>query len=179
MAEEHARWKQYEYAANSNLVLTADRRTREHEPSGEAESLAAVAKRQGKLFRMGDRVVHSKPQALVDKKDKIEKKRRERKDKDDARKKAKVRPTLPSVAPRRSAARRRSAFAALADCARVNPPFSAAMEVASPCAAACPVQPGPASLIPCTPSLKRTCFLCVRALARRRFAHAPTPWRPP
>lgn len=122
MAEEHARWKQYEYAANSNLVLTADRRTREHEPSGEAESLAAVAKRQGKLFRMGDRVVHSKPQALVDKKDKIEKKRRERKDKDDARKKAKVRPTLPSVAPRRSAARRRSAFAALADCARVNPP---------------------------------------------------------
>jgi len=91
MAEEHARWKQYEYAANSNLVLTADRRTREHEPSGEAESLAAVAKRTGKLYKMGDRVVHSKPQALVDKKDKIEKKRRERKDKDDARKKAKVR----------------------------------------------------------------------------------------
>jgi pre-mRNA-splicing helicase BRR2 len=91
MAEEHARWKQYEYAANSNLVLTADRRTREHEPSGEAESLAAVAKRKG-LFRMGDRVVQSKPQALVDKKEKIDKKRRERKDKDDARKMAKVRP---------------------------------------------------------------------------------------
>jgi len=87
MAEEHARWKQYEYAANSNLVLTADRRTREHEPSGEAESLA---RKGGKMFRMGDRVVHSKPQALVDKKDKIEKKRRERKDKDDARKKAKA-----------------------------------------------------------------------------------------
>ena len=87
MAEEHARWKQYEYAANSNLVLTADRRSREHEPSGEAESLA---RKGAKMFKMGDRVVHSKPQALVDKKDKIEKKRRERKDKDDARKKAKV-----------------------------------------------------------------------------------------
>lgn len=98
MAEEHARWKQYEYAANSNLVLTADRRTREHEPSGEAESLAAVAKRKG-LFRMGDRVVQSKPQALVDKKDKIDKKRRERKDKDDARKMAKVRPYMHAAAP--------------------------------------------------------------------------------
>ena len=90
MAEEHARWKQYEYAANSNLVLTADRRTREHEPSGEAESLAAVAKRKGGLYKMGDRVAASKPQALVDKKDKIERKRRERKEKDDARKKAKA-----------------------------------------------------------------------------------------
>lgn len=88
MAEEHARWKQYEYAANSNLVLTADRRTREHEPSGEAESLA---RKGGKMFKMGDRVAHSKPQALVEKKEKIEKKRRERRDKDDARKKAKVR----------------------------------------------------------------------------------------
>ena len=96
MAEEHARWKQYEYAANSNLVLSADRRTREHEPSGEAESLAAVAKRKG-LFRMGDRVVQSKPQALVDKKEKIDKKRRERKDKDDARKMAKVRMLLPRL----------------------------------------------------------------------------------
>jgi hypothetical protein len=91
MAEEHARWKQYEYAANSNLVLTADRRSRENEPSGEAESLAAVAKRKGdKMPRMGDRVLHSRPQALIDKKEKIEKKRRERKDKDEARKKAKV-----------------------------------------------------------------------------------------
>ena len=98
MAEEHARWKQYEYAANSNLVLTADRRTREHEPSGEAESLAQVAKRKGGLHKMGDRVAHSKPQTLVEgsKKDKIEKKRRERKDKDDARKKAKV--SLPRAA---------------------------------------------------------------------------------
>jgi len=52
MAEEHARWKQYEYASNSNLVLTAENRgRREHEPSGEAESLATK-----KLFRMGDKV---------------------------------------------------------------------------------------------------------------------------
>ena len=33
MAEEHARWKQYEYAANSNLVLTSERRSRDNEPS--------------------------------------------------------------------------------------------------------------------------------------------------
>ena len=64
-------------------------------------------------------------------------KRRERKDKDDTRKKAKVRPTLPSVAPRRSAARRRSAFAGLADCARVNPPFSAPRLSRGPASFAC------------------------------------------
>lgn len=50
MAEEAARWKQYEYASNSNLVLTAERRTRENEPSGEAETLA-----NKKLFKMGDK----------------------------------------------------------------------------------------------------------------------------
>jgi hypothetical protein len=50
MAEEHARWKQYEYASNSNLVLTAERRTRENEPSGEAETLA-----NKRLFKMGDK----------------------------------------------------------------------------------------------------------------------------
>lgn len=33
MAEEHARWKQYEYAANSNLVLTSERRSRDNEPT--------------------------------------------------------------------------------------------------------------------------------------------------
>ncbi|EKX54104.1 hypothetical protein GUITHDRAFT_160810 [Guillardia theta CCMP2712] len=85
MAEEHARWKQYEYSANSNLVLTAERRSRDHEPSGEAESLA-----NRKLHRMGDRVHRSKPQALVEKRDKIEKKRKERSEKDLARKKAKA-----------------------------------------------------------------------------------------
>mmetsp|Transcript_34715 Transcript_34715/g.87733 ORF Transcript_34715/g.87733 Transcript_34715/m.87733 type:complete len:2149 (+) Transcript_34715:158-6604(+) len=83
MAEEHARWKQYEYAANSNLVLTSDRRGRDNEPSGEAESLA-----NKKLTRMGDRVMHSKPTALTDKKDKIEKRRAERASKESAKKKA-------------------------------------------------------------------------------------------
>ena len=86
MAEEHARWKQYEYAANSNLVLTSDRKSRgDNEPSGEAESLA-----NKKLFRMGDKVQFSKPVALTEKKEKIDKRRQERAVKDAARKKTKV-----------------------------------------------------------------------------------------
>ena len=86
MAEEHARWKQYEYAANSNLVLTSDRKSRgDNEPSGEAESLA-----NKKLYRMGDKVQFSKPSALSEKKEKIEKRRQERAVKDAARKKSKV-----------------------------------------------------------------------------------------
>eukprot|EP00281_Chroomonas_sp_CCMP1168_P020883 CAMPEP_0206228716 /NCGR_PEP_ID=MMETSP0047_2-20121206/9314_1 /ASSEMBLY_ACC=CAM_ASM_000192 /TAXON_ID=195065 /ORGANISM="Chroomonas mesostigmatica_cf, Strain CCMP1168" /LENGTH=2146 /DNA_ID=CAMNT_0053651971 /DNA_START=50 /DNA_END=6487 /DNA_ORIENTATION=+ len=83
MAEEHARWKQYEYAANSNLVLTSERRSRDNEPSGEAESLASR-----KLNKMGDRVIHSKPVAL-EKKEKITKRRAERSAKESAKKKAK------------------------------------------------------------------------------------------
>ena len=39
-AEAHARFKQYEYRANSSLVLTTDSRPRDtHEPTGEPESL--------------------------------------------------------------------------------------------------------------------------------------------
>jgi pre-mRNA-splicing helicase BRR2 len=87
MAEEHARWKQYEYAANSNLVLTSERKSRgDNEPSGEAESLA-----NKKLYRMGDKVQFSKPAVLGEKKEKIEKRRQERAVKDAARKKTKVR----------------------------------------------------------------------------------------
>eukprot|EP00292_Cryptomonas_paramecium_P033522 CAMPEP_0113700572 /NCGR_PEP_ID=MMETSP0038_2-20120614/24047_1 /TAXON_ID=2898 /ORGANISM="Cryptomonas paramecium" /LENGTH=366 /DNA_ID=CAMNT_0000624275 /DNA_START=8 /DNA_END=1104 /DNA_ORIENTATION=+ /assembly_acc=CAM_ASM_000170 len=87
MAEEHARWKQYEYSLNSNLVLTSDRKARggDNEPSGEAESLASK-----KLHRMGDKVLFSKPAALVEKKEKIDKRRLERAQKDAVRKKSKV-----------------------------------------------------------------------------------------
>mmetsp|Transcript_28044 Transcript_28044/g.66662 ORF Transcript_28044/g.66662 Transcript_28044/m.66662 type:complete len:2150 (+) Transcript_28044:160-6609(+) len=85
MAEEHARWKQYEYAANSNLVLTSERRARDNEPSGEAETLAGK-----RMHKMGDRVHRSKPISQEDKKKKIEKRRADRAEKDAARKKAKA-----------------------------------------------------------------------------------------
>lgn len=52
MAEEHARNRQYEYKANANLVLTAERDKRRDtsEPTGEVESL------HGRMtFRMGDK----------------------------------------------------------------------------------------------------------------------------
>ena len=45
MAEEHARWKQYEYAANSNLVLTSERRSRDNEPSVRCHQRPAPAPR--------------------------------------------------------------------------------------------------------------------------------------
>eukprot|EP00286_Rhodomonas_abbreviata_P019844 CAMPEP_0181311614 /NCGR_PEP_ID=MMETSP1101-20121128/13236_1 /TAXON_ID=46948 /ORGANISM="Rhodomonas abbreviata, Strain Caron Lab Isolate" /LENGTH=398 /DNA_ID=CAMNT_0023418367 /DNA_START=155 /DNA_END=1348 /DNA_ORIENTATION=- len=85
MAEETARWKQYEYAANSNLVLTSDRRARDNEPTGEAETLA-----NKRLHKMGDRVHRSKPINEGEKRKKIDKRRAERAEKDAARKKAKA-----------------------------------------------------------------------------------------
>ena len=62
MAEQVQRFRQYEYRANSNLVLTSDSaRTRNDEPSGEPESL----KDHLENTRFGDRVHFSKPD-LVD-----------------------------------------------------------------------------------------------------------------
>ena len=56
---------------NSNLVLTAETRTREAaEPSGEPESLHG--RMRGK---MGDRVQHSKPEGYEERKQKATKKR--------------------------------------------------------------------------------------------------------
>ena len=59
MAEQVQRFRQYEYRANSNLVLTTDQghRPRNDEPSGEPETL------RDKLgsTRFGDRVHFSKP----------------------------------------------------------------------------------------------------------------------
>ena len=61
MAEQVQRFRQYEYRANSNLVLTTDQhRPRMDEPSGEPESLKDFL--EGTKF--GDRVAHSKPDIL-------------------------------------------------------------------------------------------------------------------
>lgn len=71
MSEEYARFKQYEYRANSNLVLTPEARSRDHnEPTGEPETL--WGKMKGK---MGDRVSFSKPKELEEKLEKMRKKR--------------------------------------------------------------------------------------------------------
>lgn len=73
-AEAHARFKQYEYRANSSLVLTTDSRPRDtHEPTGEPESL--WGKIDPKHF--GDRAYRGRPPEL-DEKLKKSKKKKER-----------------------------------------------------------------------------------------------------
>ena len=58
MADQVARLRQYEYRANSNLVLTTDQhRPRQDEPSGEPESL----KDHLQNTKFGDRVAYGKP----------------------------------------------------------------------------------------------------------------------
>ena len=70
-AEAHARLRQYEYKANSSLVLTSDTRNRDsHEPSGEPESL------WGRMHgKMGDRVGFGKPEGMEERKEKLKKRR--------------------------------------------------------------------------------------------------------
>jgi pre-mRNA-splicing helicase BRR2 len=74
MSEKVARFKQYEYRANSNLVLQAERdsRPRESEPTGEPETL------WGKISgRMGDRAQNrQRDQELIDKLDKMRKRQK-------------------------------------------------------------------------------------------------------
>lgn len=73
-AEAHARFKQYEYRANSSLVLTTDSRPRDtHEPTGEPESL--YGKIDPKTF--GDRAYRGRPPEL-DEKLKKSKRKKER-----------------------------------------------------------------------------------------------------
>ncbi|KAF5946804.1 hypothetical protein HYC85_017032 [Camellia sinensis] len=73
-AEAHARFKQYEYRANSSLVLTTDSRPRDtHEPTGEPETL--FGKIDPKTF--GDRAYRGRPPEL-DEKLKKSKKKKER-----------------------------------------------------------------------------------------------------
>ncbi|KAI4967217.1 hypothetical protein ZWY2020_029484 [Hordeum vulgare] len=71
-AEAHARFKQYEYRANSSLVLTTDSRPRDtHEPTGEPETLwGRIDKRS-----FGDRAVQAKPPELEDRLTKSRKKK--------------------------------------------------------------------------------------------------------
>lgn len=72
MAEEAARSRQYEYRANSNLVLTAERDKKRDasEPTGEVESL------QGRIvYRMGDKSGQGRAPELEEKMKKAKAKR--------------------------------------------------------------------------------------------------------
>lgn len=63
-AEAHARFKQYEYRANSSLVLTTDSRPRDtHEPTGEPETLWGRIDPRS----FGDRAVQNRPPELEEK----------------------------------------------------------------------------------------------------------------
>mmetsp|Transcript_35927 Transcript_35927/g.58074 ORF Transcript_35927/g.58074 Transcript_35927/m.58074 type:complete len:2158 (+) Transcript_35927:72-6545(+) len=81
MATEAARFKQYEYRANSNLVLTSETRPRDNEPTGEPETLWGRMK-----GKMGDRITYGKPKELEEKLEKL-KKRREKKESQEPAKK--------------------------------------------------------------------------------------------
>uniref|UniRef100_A0A3B3T1E4 U5 small nuclear ribonucleoprotein 200 kDa helicase n=1 Tax=Paramormyrops kingsleyae TaxID=1676925 RepID=A0A3B3T1E4_9TELE len=80
MADVTARSLQYEYKANSNLVLQADRslidRTRRDEPTGEVLSL--VGKLEG--TKMGDRSQRTRPQMLEERRAKRRKRDEDRHD---------------------------------------------------------------------------------------------------
>lgn len=70
-AEAFAQRKRFDYHANSNLVLTAETRTREAtEPSGEPDSLWGRIK-----GKMGDRAFKGRPEGLDERKVKAKKKR--------------------------------------------------------------------------------------------------------
>ncbi|KXZ52596.1 hypothetical protein GPECTOR_9g641 [Gonium pectorale] len=71
-AEAYARFKQFDYKANSSLVLTSDTRTREYatEPSGEPETLWGRMK-----AKMGDRAQTTRPDS--DRKERAAKKKRD------------------------------------------------------------------------------------------------------
>ena len=89
-AEAHARFKQYEYRANSSLVLTTDSRPRDtHEPTGEPETL--WGRIDPKSF--GDRAVQNKPPELQEKltKSRAKKTKRDAADPDLSRRDAKRR----------------------------------------------------------------------------------------
>lgn len=76
-AEAHARFKQYEYRANSSLVLTTDSRPRDtHEPTGEPESL--WGKIDPKSF--GDRAYRGRPPELDEKLEKAKKRKKKERD---------------------------------------------------------------------------------------------------
>ena len=79
-AEGAQRLKQYEYRANSNLVLTAENRaSRTNEATGEPETL------WGKISQkdMGSRVARERPQELEDKLERLKKKKEKKAQKGD------------------------------------------------------------------------------------------------
>ena len=72
--------KQYEYRANSNLVLTAENRSaRTNEATGEPETLWGIMKQKD----MGSKVIHARPQELDDKLDRLKKKKEKNRKKGD------------------------------------------------------------------------------------------------
>jgi pre-mRNA-splicing helicase BRR2 len=74
-AEAHARFKQYEYRANSSLVHTTDTRRRDtHEPTGEPESLWGRIDPRS----FGDRAHRGRPSELDEKINKAKGKKKER-----------------------------------------------------------------------------------------------------
>ncbi|KAJ6970752.1 hypothetical protein NC653_035127 [Populus alba x Populus x berolinensis] len=74
-AEAHARFKQYEYRANSSLVLTTDSRPRDtHEPTGEPETLWGRIDPRS----FGDRAYRGRPAELDEKINKAKRKKKER-----------------------------------------------------------------------------------------------------
>ncbi|KAF3587013.1 hypothetical protein F2Q69_00027219 [Brassica cretica] len=78
-AEAHSRSKQYDYRANTSLVLTGENRSRDtHEPTEETETLSG--KIDPKSF--GDRVAMGRPQEFEDKFKKFKKKQRDAGDDD-------------------------------------------------------------------------------------------------
>ena len=73
MAEEYARNRQYEYRANSNLVLEAERESRRRdEATGEVESLWGKLEKQ----RMGDKISTTKNTDFEEKKRRAKEKKR-------------------------------------------------------------------------------------------------------
>ncbi|KAI3960834.1 hypothetical protein MKW92_027349 [Papaver armeniacum] len=78
-AEAHARYKRYEYSANSSLVLTTDSRPRDtHEPTGEPETLRGNIDPK----RFGDKAYKGRPQELEEKIIKSNKKKKRGGDED-------------------------------------------------------------------------------------------------
>jgi len=74
MSEVYARFHQYEYRVNSNLVLTVENRTRVNEPTGEPETLV------GRIIpgTMGIRARPDyRPPELTDRLERMRKRRRE------------------------------------------------------------------------------------------------------
>jgi len=81
--------RQYEYKANSNLVLQGEKGPRESGPSSEVTSLAGKVSTSKMLRQMGDRVGRERPAELEERVKKAQKKR-EKKEQDESEPKKKL-----------------------------------------------------------------------------------------